>query len=114
MLNDRARTLRKDSTDAEKCLWRHLRDRQLAGFKFNRQFVISPYIVDFVCREKMLIIELDGEQHLEQAEYDDDRTYYLESKGYSVLRFWNDEFLKNQQGVLELILETLLFIKGNT
>ncbi|MBI2792649.1 MAG: endonuclease domain-containing protein [Gammaproteobacteria bacterium] len=107
MLNDRARTLRKKSTEAEKYMWNSLRDRRLENFKFNRQFIIAPYIVDFICREKMLIIEIDGGHHNEQIEYDKERTYFLEAMGYQVLRFWNNEVITNHENVLEAILEAL-------
>lgn len=107
MLNERARILRKNSTDAEIRMWYFLRDRRLDGFKFKRQFIIEPYIVDFICREKKLIIELDGTHHLEQVEYDNDRTDYLANLGYRVLRFWNNQVLTETESVLECILEFL-------
>ena len=107
MLTDRARTLRKTSTEAEKRLWSSLIDRRLNNFKFNRQFIIEPYIVDFICREEMLIIEIDGGQHNEQVEYDKERTYFLEEMSYRVLRFWNNEVLTNHENVLEAILQAL-------
>ena len=107
MLNERARTLRKNSTEAEKRIWSYLRNRRLNGFKFIRQFIVEPYIVDFICREKMLILEIDGGQHNERIEYDKERTCFLEAKGYRVLRFWNNEVLINHENVLALILEAL-------
>jgi len=102
---DRARGLRQSMTDAEQKLWYRLRNRQLNGHKFCRQHEIDHYIVDFVCNEAMLIVELDGGQHAEQAGYDEHRTRHLQAKGYRVLRFWNNEALTNIESVLEVILE---------
>ena len=84
---DRSRSLRQNQTDAENLLWWHLRDRQLAGHKFKRQFPIGSYFADFACPEKRLIVELDGSQHVEQLSYDGERALFLESQGYRVLRF---------------------------
>ncbi len=98
---DRARQLRRNHTDAEKALWYELRDRRFRNLKFKRQFPVAPYIVDFVCLGNKLIVELDGGQHSEQQEYDRQRTNFLETCGYKVIRFWNDEVLKNMPGVLE-------------
>ena len=100
-LTTRARKLRRQASDAERLLWRHLRNRQLAGFKFRRQCVIEPYVVDFVCLEAGLIIEVDGGQHAEQAAYDARRTARLERMGYRVMRFWNHEILTEIDAVLE-------------
>ena len=94
-------------TGTEKCLWRQLKGKQLAHYKFRRQQPIGPYIVDFVCQSYRLIIELDGGQHLDQNLYDKRRTTFLESKGYRVLRFWNNAVLNNSNGVLETILTAL-------
>lgn len=105
--NERARELRKNSTDAENLIWFLVRNRQFNGYKFNRQFVIEPYIVDFVCRERHLIIELDGSHHEETILYDQERTEYLEAKGYKVLRFWNHEVLNQTDNVLEVMLQFL-------
>ena len=99
----RARELRVQATDAERLLWHHLRGRRLRGFKFRRQFVIEPYIVDFLCLEAMIIIEADGGQHADQREYDDRRSAVLASMGYSVMRFWNNEILDEIGAVLEQI-----------
>ena len=101
-----AKKLRRDSTEAERALWRYLRAHRLNGLKFKRQHPLGGYIVDFVCHEARLIIELDGGQHQERASADADRTRYLESCGYQVVRFWNDEVLKNMEGVLESILRS--------
>ena len=99
-----AAQLRTQSTDAEKRLWGALRNRQLAGYKFRRQFPIPPYIADFICLEMRLIIELDGGQHADAAAYDAARTAFLEQQGFRVLRFWNNDVLGNTEGVLEEIL----------
>jgi len=107
-LTTRARTLRKNSTDAERVLWKHLRSRQLENFKFKRQMVIEPYIVDFVCIEAKLIVEADGGQHMEQVNYDNKRTELLEALGYRVLRFWNNEILSETYSVLEKIRLALI------
>ena len=104
---DRARRLRRDQTDVERKLWLRLRDRRLSGWKLKRQFPIDRYIADFCCPDGKLIIELDGGQHSERAEADAKRTAVLESCGYLVLRFWNNDVLKNMDGVLEEILATL-------
>lgn len=106
-LRDAARGLRRGQTEAERTLWRHLRNRQVSGVKFRRQHFIAPYIADFCCPEQWLIIELDGGQHAEQEKADHRRTVFLESQGYRVIRFWNHEVLENIEGVLEQ-LETIL------
>ncbi len=97
-----ARTLRKNQTDAEKLLWRKLRDRQLEGMKFRRQRPIGKYIVDLVCIEKKIVVEADGSQHF-QSEEDKIRDGYLREQGYTVLRFWNNDILKNIDGVIQRI-----------
>ena len=107
MIKTRARNLRRYQTDAEKRLWRYLRNRGLEGRKFRRQHPVGPYIVDFACLEKRLIIELDGGQHALQSEKDAERTEYLESRGFRVLRFWNNQVLKETSAVLEVILSVL-------
>ncbi|MBI4382258.1 MAG: endonuclease domain-containing protein [candidate division NC10 bacterium] len=104
----RARELRKQLTEAEKALWRHLRLRQIGGYKFRRQQPLGPYVVDFVCFEKQLIVELDGGHHSEQLAYDADRTAWLGSQGYRVLRFWNHQVLGEIEAVNEVIYEALL------
>jgi very-short-patch-repair endonuclease len=101
-----ARRLRRDQTDAERKLWFRLRDRRLRGLKFRRQVPIDCYIVDFCCEGQHLIIELDGGQHVERGEDDARRTSDLEAHGYLVLRFWNNDVLRNMEGVLQAILET--------
>jgi len=103
----RARALRKNPTEVERLLWRHLRMWQLDGYKFRRQQPIGNYIVDFVCLEKRLIIELDGGQHAEQSHYDSERDAWLRDQRFTVLRFWNSDVLINFEGVAARILETL-------
>src|SRR5256885_16739453 len=93
------RRLRSHQTDAERKLWFAVRDRRLGAFKFVRQEAIGPFIVDFVCRDKNLIIEVDGGQHAESAR-DRRRDAYLVSEGYRVLRVWNNDVLANREGVL--------------
>ncbi len=105
-LTERSRNLRKTSTDAENIMWFLLKNRQIENCKFRRQHPVKKYIVDFVCVEKGLIIELDGGQHNENKK-DIIRTKFLETQGYKVLRFWNNEFLQNSEGVLIRIIENL-------
>lgn len=102
-----ARNLRNDATDAERKLWQRLRGRQLFDCKFRRQHPIAGYIADFVCVEARLVIELDGGQHVEQAEYDAERSRKLAINGYKVLRFWNDDVLLRTELVLEQICREL-------
>ncbi len=99
-----AKVLRQNLTDAERALWYRIRAQRLVGLKFKRQEPMGRYIVDFVCHESKLIIELDGGQHADQVLADTLRTRFLESRGYHVLRFWNDEVLKNMEVVLEVVL----------
>src|SRR5258708_1906776 len=101
------RFLRTNTTDAERTLWRQLRQRQLDGFKFRRQRPIGPYICDFVCLEAGVIVELDGGQHVDQAGYDSQRDTFLRSYGYRVLRFWNGDVFTDTAGVVEIILRAL-------
>jgi len=105
-IRQRARALRVQTTDAEARMWSRLRDRRLEGFKFVRQYAIGPYFADFVCRDVMLIVELDGGQHADSIR-DERRTKYLNQQGFSVLRFWNNEVLDNADGVLQALLLTL-------
>jgi len=102
-----AQQLRKSSTDAELRLWLRLKNRNLSGFKFRRQHPIPPYFVDFVCLEQKLIVELDGGQHAEQTSRDAERTAFLQSKAFRVIRFWNNDVLKQTDDVLEEILRQL-------
>ena len=101
-LKSRARALRNQPTLAEQHLWQRLRGKQINGVKFRRQQTIGGYIVDFISMEKKLIIELDGGQHAEQADYDAARTAYLESEGYRVLRFWNNQVLQQTLGSVHI------------
>ena len=98
-----AKDLRKNSTDTERSLWKHLRAKRFEGFKFRRQEPVGHYIVDFVCFESRVIIECDGGQHGLQTERDQERDRWFEEQGYRVLRFWDNEVLKNPEGVLEAI-----------
>jgi very-short-patch-repair endonuclease len=107
MLTEYARTLRKSMTDAESRMWYYLRNRRLAGYKFVRQYAIGKYIVDFICREKNLIIEVDGGQHMNAIEYDEQRSMYLKNRGYQVFRVWNNDVFNNIQGVIESILNLI-------
>ncbi|MFU0503051.1 endonuclease domain-containing protein [Pseudaminobacter sp. NGMCC 1.201702] len=102
----RARLLRANETEAEYRLWGELRGRHLNGYKFTRQVPLGSYVVDFLCREKMLIVEVDGSQHADAA-WDERRTKWLNARGYSVLRFWNQEVLAERRSVLETILAVL-------
>ena len=105
-IRNRARSLRTQPTDAEARLWSRLRDRRLEGFKFVRQYATGPYFAGFVCRQAMLAVELDGGQHADAAR-DVRRTRFLNSQGFSVLRFWNNEALSNTDGVMQALLLTL-------
>jgi len=98
--------LRKKSTPAERKLWSRIRDDQL-GVTFRRQHAVANYIPDFCSPKAKLIIEMDGSQHLEQEKYDEERTKQLESLGYKVIRFWNNDVLKNIDGVILAILHAL-------
>ena len=100
------RRLRRQGTKAETKLWFALRDRRLGGFKFVRQEAIGPYVMDFVCREKRLVIEVDGGQHADNVR-DRVRDTALAADGYQILRFWNSDILTNEQGVLTVILAKL-------
>ncbi len=102
-----ARKLRKQSTDTERHLWRHLRDRQIEGFKFRRQHPVGKYIVDFVNLEKKVVVELDGGQHAHNQD-DKIRDGWLRAEGYKVLRFWDNQVFNNLESVLEHIRDALL------
>lgn len=105
----KARILRKNQTAQEQKIWNLLRNRQFFNYKFRRQYIIGNYIVDFVCREKKLIIEIDGGQHNEisNINYDNERTKFLEQQGYKVIRFWNNDIDKNLEGVYRTIMKFL-------
>lgn len=96
----RAGELRKELTPAERKLWAVLKNEQLLGIKFRRQHAIGKYIPDFCAVQEKLIIELDGSQHLNQQEYDAERTKYLEAQGYKVIRFWNNQIMNDMNGVI--------------
>nr|WP_246226213.1 DUF559 domain-containing protein [Chelativorans xinjiangense] len=102
----RARALRKGDNLAEGRLWSLLKDRQLNGHKFVRQFPVGPYFADFLCRRKRLVVEVDGSQHFGSA-HDRRRDEYMRREGYSVLRFWNVDVLKETESVLETIVAAL-------
>ncbi|QDF98465.1 ATP-dependent helicase HrpA [Azoarcus sp. DD4] len=95
-----ARNLRRNSTDAERVLWRHLRGGQF-GAKFRRQHPFADYVLDFVCLELKLVVELDGGQHAERVAYDDARTAMLRTAGFDVIRFWNSEVFQEPDAVVE-------------
>ena len=103
----RAKRLRRSSTDAERKLWRYLRSRQLGGHRFRRQQPLDPYIVDFVCLDSKLVVEVDGGQHTERVGCDERRTRWLESQGFRVLRFWNNQVLTEIEGVMQTIMMAL-------
>lgn len=103
----RAKQLHRNMSPAEAKLWKHLRAHRMGDVHFRNQHAIGNYIVDFCAPRKKLIIELDGSQHLEQQEYDEERTRYLESRGYQVLRFWNNDVLNNVDDVLKVISSVL-------
>ncbi len=104
---ENSRQLRKNMTPQERKLWCIIRNRQFFGYRFRRQFPIGQYIVDFICREKKIIIEIDGGQHneIKNIQYDNKRTEYLMTEGYKVIRFWNNEIDKNLVGVYEKLKE---------
>lgn len=103
-IRQRAKELRQPQTPAETKLWKVLRNRQLGGFKFRRQHPIHRFIVDFYCQEACLVIEIDGDSHSEQVEYDIARTDWLQNNGNKVIRFTNQEVHRNLEGVAEKIL----------
>lgn len=106
-----ARRLRKNATDAERILWRHLRNKQIAGFRFRRQHPLGRFVADFVCLDRCLVVEVDGGQHAESAR-DDQRSSDLNKMGFVVLRIWNNEVFKNLDAVKEKILMALISNKG--
>ena len=101
------RQLRAEQTDTECKLWFSLRARKLAGFKFYRQHPMGPYVVDFYCPQKRLVVELDGAWHGLNRDYDHERTRYLEARQCRVLRFWNDKVFEDKTAVLQAILGAL-------
>ncbi len=103
-----ARRLRKNATDTENFLWNHLRAKRFADFKFRRQVPIGPYIVDFVCFEKRVIVECDGGQHMEQKDKDGQRDRWFQNQGYRVLRFWDNQVFQNLEIILEEIVKACM------
>ncbi len=103
----RARALRKTMPEVEQLVWTKLRDRRFQNFKFRRQFPFGAYVVDFICLERRLIIELDGGQHTLRRNYDAERTRWLESQNFRVLRFWNYEVVEDWDTVAEGIWNAL-------
>jgi very-short-patch-repair endonuclease len=103
----RARQLRRTPTDVERLLWRRLRFWQVDGYKFRRRQPLGNYIVDFVCLEKRLVIEVDGGQHAQEGNHDAERDAWLRAQGFTILRFWNNDVLKNIDGVMEMIVKSL-------
>jgi len=91
----KARYLRREMTDVERLLWQTLRGKQLNGHRFRRQHPVGQYITDFACIEQKIVIELDGGQHQERLAYDEQRTAFLQTHGWRVLRFWNNDVLNN-------------------
>ena len=106
-LRKNAKRLRSDMTEAEWALWYHLRAKRFCGIKFYRQKIVGHYIADFLSLNPKLIIELDGSQHAEQIEYDRIRTAYLEEQTFTVIRFWNDEVLRDINMVLDVIFDAI-------
>ncbi len=102
----RARSLRQVDNDAETRLWSELRNRRLNGFKFVRQLAIGPYFADFACREKMLVVEVDGSQHADSL-HDRRRDVLISSQGWAIVRFWNMDVLKDMPAVLETLVAIL-------
>ena len=103
ILTTYARSLRKNLTEAESQLWKLLRRKQFLGFRFRRQAPVGPYIADFLCYEKRLVIELDGSHHLEHQFYDQQRTLFLRDEGFDVLRFWNHQVFLETECVIQMI-----------
>ncbi|TCV84676.1 endonuclease domain-containing protein [Sulfurirhabdus autotrophica] len=110
LFNRHSQTAKKNTTEAEKKLWQHLRAKQLYGYKFKRQQPIGDFVVDFVCFEKKLVAELDGGQHADEVHVIKDaaRTDWLQSQGFVVLRFWNHDVLQNMDGVWDVITQHLM------
>jgi len=107
MLKQNARRLRKQMTDAERALWFLLRRKQIDGHRFRKQVPIGKYIVDFACLDARLMIEVDGGQHSDAAAADRERDAWLKLQNFRVLRFWNNDVLSNQEGVMQVVLEAL-------
>ena len=107
LLQSRARRLRNQATDAERHLWRHLRHRQLAGYRFRRQVPVAGFIADFACLEAKIVVELDGGQHAQNVAYDESRDRSIQAQGFRVLRFWDNQVFQETPAVLEQIMGAL-------
>jgi very-short-patch-repair endonuclease len=107
LLQSRARRLRNEATDAERLLWRQLRHRQIAGYRFRRQVEIAGFIADFASLEAKVVVELDGGQHLERADYDKQRDRLIEAQGFLVLRFWDNQVFQETQAVVDEIARVM-------
>lgn len=107
MASPTARTLRRNQADAERKLWSVLRRKHIDGHRFRRQHPIGRYVVDSVCLAEKLVVEVDGGQHAVDRQRDEKRTAWLQSRGYRVIRFWNNEVLANTEGVYEAISQAL-------
>ena len=112
-LTSRARAMRKEMPEPERRLWFELRAARLLNVKFRRQKVIGNFIADFAANDLKLVIELDGDSHAGQAEYDEERTAYLESEGYRVLRFTNIDVMQNMDGVLTRIADVIAELRAS-
>jgi very-short-patch-repair endonuclease len=104
----RRRELRKNQTEAENILWQRIRGRKINNFKFHRQYSAGPYILDFFCPQIRLAIELDGNQHKDAREYDQERELFLKEANIRTIRFWNEEVLKDLGRVLKIIKENII------
>ena len=102
-----ARQLRQSWTDAELRLWQLLRNRSIGKHKFRRQHPVGPYVVDFICLEQKLVIEVDGSQHTDRVKQDKKRTAYLEAQGFRVIRFWDNDVLMQTESVMQAIFDSL-------
>ena len=105
ILLNNAKNLRKNQTEAEKLLWKHLKAKQINGHKFRRQHPMGKFITDFICLEKKLVVELDGGQHVLNKEKDIERDKWFYNEGFEVLRIWNNEVFHNINGIMEVIEE---------
>ena len=105
----RRQELRKNQTEAEKILWQKIRNRKMNNLKFQRQYGVGPYILDFFCPQIRLAVELDGDYHQNEVDYDKERELFLQDKDIKVIRFWNEEVLNNLGSVLKKIVENAKF-----